>query len=193
VHQSRVRELLHGGALAGRRVGRQWLIDAGDLDRHRELGRGGGATSRAMSARVAWAAGALLDGQDTGRLASSERSRLRSRLLGHVEEVAIFRRWLSARQSGTTRYRIAESDMAALLQEQGVVAAGISAAHTHGARLSAAGEAEAYVDAAVAERLKKDSFSWPANAGTCSCAPWTAPGTPTPPLSAMGCSSRPGS
>lgn len=157
VHQSRVRELLQAGTLTGRRVGRQWLIDAGDLDRHRELILGG-ATSRAMSARTAWAAGALVDGQDTAWLASSERSRLQSRLLRNADEVATFRRWLSSRQTGTERLRIAEDDIAALLQEEGVVATGISAARAHGVGLSAAGEADAYVTEAVAGRLKKAYF-----------------------------------
>jgi excisionase family DNA binding protein len=141
VHQSRVRELLQAGTLTGRRVGRQWVIDADDLDRHRDLVRGG-ATSRAMSPRTAWAAGALVDGQDTAWLASSEKSRLRSRLLRHVDEVATFRRWLSARQSSTERFRIAESDITALLEENGVVATGISAAHVYGVRLSAVGEGD---------------------------------------------------
>lgn len=157
VHQSRVRELLHAGTLIGRRVGRQWVIRTDDLDRHRELVRGG-ATSRAMSARTAWAAGALLDGQHTEWLASSERSRLRARLTEHAEEVVTFRRWLSTRQTGTVRLRIADADIAALLGEPGVVATAISAAHSHGLRLSAVGEAEAYVTAAVAKKLTKAYF-----------------------------------
>ena len=111
-----------------------------------------------MSARTAWAAGALVDGRDTAWLASSEKSRLRSRLLRHADEVATFRRWLSARQSRTDRFRIAESDIAALLEESGVVATGISAAHVYGVRLSAVGEGDAYVTAAVARRLKKAYF-----------------------------------
>jgi excisionase family DNA binding protein len=157
VHQSRVRELLHAGTLIGRRVGRQWVIRTDDLDRHRELVRGG-ATSRAMSARTAWAAGALLDGQGTDWLASSERSRLKARLFQHAAEVVTFRRWLSTRQTGTVRLRIADADIAAFLREPGVVATGISAAHSHGLRLSAVGEAEAYVIAAVAEKLTKAYF-----------------------------------
>lgn len=157
VHQTRVRELLQAGTLTGRRVGRQWLIDIDVLDRHRELIRGG-ATSRAMSARIAWAAGALLDGQETSWLASSERSRLRSRLLRHTREVTTFQRWLSARQVGTERVRIAEADIATLLQARDVVSTGISAAAAHGTRLSAAGEADAYVTASLAKRLTKKYF-----------------------------------
>lgn len=157
VHPSRVRELLHAGTLTGRRVGRQWVIKADDLDRHRELIRGG-ATSRAMSARTAWAAGALVDGQGTDWLASSERSRLKSRLLQHAEEVATFRRWLSSRQACVERFRVADADIAALLKEHDVVATGISAAGAHGTRLSAVGEADAYVTAAVARALKEDYF-----------------------------------
>jgi excisionase family DNA binding protein len=157
VHQSRVRELLHAGTLTGRRIGRHWLIRTDDLDRHRELVRGG-ATSRAMSTRTAWAAGALLDGQQTGWLASSERSRLKTRLVEHSTETMTFRRWLSARQTGAQRLRIADSDIAALLQERGVVATGISATHSYGLRLSAVGEAEAYVSTDVAKKLTKAYF-----------------------------------
>lgn len=111
-----------------------------------------------MSARTAWAAGALVDGQDTAWLASSERSRLRSRLLRHSDQVATFRRWLSSRQSSTERVRIAESDIAAILEENGAVATGISAAHVYGLGLSAVGEGDAYVTAAVARRLKTAYF-----------------------------------
>lgn len=157
VHPSRVRELLHARTLAGRRVGRQWLIKVDDLDRHRELIRSG-ATSRSMSARTAWAAGALLDGQHTDWLASSERSRLKSRILQHREEVATFRRWLSARQARVERFRIGEADIGALLEEEGVVATGISAAGAYGARLSAVGEADAYATASVATALKEKYF-----------------------------------
>lgn len=157
VHPSRVRELLHAKTLAGRRVGRQWLIKVDDLDCHRELIRSG-ATSRAMSARTAWAAGALLDGQHTAWLASSERSRLKSRILQHREEVATFRRWLAARQARVERFRIADADVGALLEEEGVVATGISAVGAYGARLSAVGEADAYVTATVATALKEKYF-----------------------------------
>lgn len=157
VHQTRVRELLQAGTLTGRRVGRQWLIDVDVLDRHRELILAG-ATSRAMSTRIAWAAGALLDGHETCWLASSERSRLRSRLLRHTGEVATFQRWLSARQVGTERVRVADADIASLLKERDVVATGISAAAAHGTRLTAAGEAEVYTTASLAKRLTKKYF-----------------------------------
>ena len=157
VHQSRVRQLLHAGTVGGRRLGRQWLIDADDLDRHRDL-VSGGATSRAMSARTAWAAAALVDGQDTRWITSSERSRLQGRLQRNAEEVVTFRRWLSTRQLSTARFRIADSDIAAFLQEQDVVATGISAARSHGQRLSAAGEAEAYATVELARKLTRKYF-----------------------------------
>jgi hypothetical protein len=70
----------------------------------------------------------------------------------------MFRRWLSARQARTERFRIADADVAAFLLEQGVVATGISAARSHGQRLGAAGEAEAYVTAVVAKKLSKKYF-----------------------------------
>lgn len=157
VHQTRVRELLRAGTVVGRRVGRQWLIDLDELDRHRDLVRGG-AKSRAMSTRSAWAAGALLDGQETGWLSSSERSRLKARLRRHADEVATFRRWLAARQVAVERFRLGDQDVAALLGERGVVATGISAARSHGQKLSAADEAEAYVTHAAARTLTRKYF-----------------------------------
>ena len=152
VHQSRVRGLLRAGTLAGRRVGHLWVIDLDELDRHRDLVRGGG-TSRAMSPRVAWAAGALVDGQPTPWLTSSERARLAARLRAHNGEVRPFQRWLGRRQLDVTRYRVADADVGPFLAEAGVVATGVSAAAAYRLGLGAVNEAEAYVTAAVAERL----------------------------------------
>ncbi|MDP9225035.1 MAG: helix-turn-helix domain-containing protein [Actinomycetota bacterium] len=157
VHQSRVRGLLSAGTLAGRRIGNQWLIELHDLERHRDLIRGG-ATSRAMSTRTAWAAGALLDGQNTRWLATSERARLAQRLLRHTNALQSFRRWLLTRQTSAALYRIADSDIEALLNEAGVVATGVSAARAYDLGVGAIAEADVYVTDDVARQLIKKYF-----------------------------------
>lgn len=142
VHQSRVRQLARVGTLASRRLGRQWVIELAELDRHRELVRAG-ATSRPMSARVAWAAAALLDGQPTTWLEASERSRLVRRLRG-AREPSTYQRWLLRRQSAVLRFRVADGDVQAVLHEPAVVATGIGAVAALGLGLGASG-GEAYV------------------------------------------------
>lgn len=154
VDVSRVRQLLTAGTLEGRRLGRQWLVSSSDLDRHQALTRSG-VRSRAFSARVAWAAGALLDGRDARWLTKGERSRLVARLAG-ADGTAIFQRWLRMRHEGVTRYRVGDTDIASLLCEVGVVTTGLSAARHYGQALGAANEAEAYANADVLDRLVRD-------------------------------------
>jgi excisionase family DNA binding protein len=144
VHQSRVRELIGAGTLTGRRLGRQWLVAAEDVERQEALSRAG-VRSRSMSARIAWAAAALVDGQHADWLAASERVRLAARVR-RAEGTAIFQRWLMTRHTHVTGYRIADGDVASFLAEDGVVATGVSAARAHGTGLGSASEAEVYVD-----------------------------------------------
>jgi excisionase family DNA binding protein len=80
VTPARVRALLEQGGLTGRRVGSQWIVDD-DSVRNR-LDMAASTRGRPLSCRGAWSAAALSDGQATPWLASSERSRLRSRLTG---------------------------------------------------------------------------------------------------------------
>lgn len=75
---SRVRALVAGGFLAGRRVGDRWLVDTATVERWADV-VGPGARSRPMSPRVAWAAADLLDGGRADWLTAGERSRLRRR------------------------------------------------------------------------------------------------------------------
>lgn len=154
VDVSRVRQLLSAGTLEGRRLGRQWLVSATDLDRHQAL-TSSGVRSRAFSVRVAWAAAALLDGGDAEWLTSGERSRLLARL-ADAEGTTVFQRWLRRRHEGVTRYRVADADVASLLQEEGIVATGLSAARQYGQALGAANDAEAYVTADVLGQLVRD-------------------------------------
>lgn len=159
VHPSRVRALLNAGTLHGRRVGSQWLINIEDIDRRKALIRGGGR-SRAMSTRIAWAAAALADGQRADWISASERTRLRTRLLHHgtAADLPSYQRWLSTRQQGVTRYRLAAPDLPDLLSVTGVVATGLSAARAFGCGLGPGGQADIYVTDTVARSLIKSFF-----------------------------------
>jgi len=156
VHQSRVRELLASGRLAGRRVGSRWVVDA--LSVARRLETVAATSGRPLSTRIAWSAAAILDGQPTSWLRTGERSRLRARLRRHdATETQLYRWWMQTRSSAT-RYRLAEADVAELVSAEGVVAGGISAANRYGLGLGHGNEAEVYVDSPTARRLVDDFF-----------------------------------
>jgi excisionase family DNA binding protein len=158
VHPSRVRSLIASGQLPARRIGVQWVLDEADLE-DREAFVAAGATGRAMSPRIAWAAAALLDGADADWLSTSERSRLRARLRTHdADDWQTFRRWLSSRQTAVTRFRVGEADVEALLAREEVVAAGVSAARGYRLGLGTSGEAAAYVSASVLAELVEAFF-----------------------------------
>ncbi|MCA1712782.1 MAG: helix-turn-helix domain-containing protein [Actinobacteria bacterium] len=158
VNAARVRALVSSGALAGRRIGSQWVVDRGAIERRGQI-VGAGGRSRSMSARVAWAAADLLDGGNAAWLATSERARLRSRLAAHgAAGWQTYSRWLASRQTSADRYRVGDGDIAAVLAADGVVATGASAASAYGLGLSAAGQAEAYADSATAAGLVDEFF-----------------------------------
>ena len=156
VHETRVRALLSSGALKGRRLGNQWLIDTAALEDRRDLALAG-AKSRALSVRSCWGAGALADGLDADWLASSERSRLRARLrTAHKRQV--FQRWMASRHSDVLYLRCGTSDLQNLVQATGAVATGARAAATWGVNLAAAGTAELYVTRSTAQRVIDEFF-----------------------------------
>lgn len=159
VHQSRVRALLSAGTLHGRRIGHQWVIGTEDIDQRKAL-ISGGAKSRAMTARTAWAAAALADGGQATWITASERTRLRGRLRQHgdVTALATYQRWLTSRQASVTRYRVADRDLADLLHADGVVATGLTAARAYDLGLGTSGQADIYVTRDLARRLVKDFF-----------------------------------
>ncbi|MGH3248449.1 MAG: helix-turn-helix domain-containing protein [Trebonia sp.] len=76
----RVRQLLMSGDLAGRRLGRVWLVSAESVARMRE--RGARLPGRPLGPRRAWALLDLLAGGDAASLAPSARSQVRVRARG---------------------------------------------------------------------------------------------------------------
>jgi len=80
VSEPRVRQLLVSGDLAGRRLGRAWLVSAESVARMAE--RGVRPPGRPLGPQRAWALLDLLAGGDAAWLASPARSQLRARLRG---------------------------------------------------------------------------------------------------------------
>ncbi|WP_156077350.1 helix-turn-helix domain-containing protein [Saccharothrix sp. NRRL B-16314] len=156
LNPSRVRALLKEGGLTGRRVGSQWVVDDDSVTRRLDMAAS--ARGRPLSRRSAWGAAALSDGQATPWLASSERSRLRTRLAGHAADGVDVYRWWMRKRASVARYRIADADIAELLADSAVVAGGISAAAPYDLGLSFADEAEVYVGSSEVGRLVDEFF-----------------------------------
>jgi excisionase family DNA binding protein len=141
----RVRALIASGMLPAERVGGRWLVSHYAVaDRGETLP----VPIRSMSARIAWAAAALVDGLPVGWLGSDELSRLRRRIREDEGDPVTWRAWLRRREAVT--HRFAASDLDALLGDEQVVATGISAARAYGSDLGSAGEAEVYLDTGAA-------------------------------------------
>ncbi|QCB96579.1 helix-turn-helix domain-containing protein [Arthrobacter sp. PAMC25564] len=150
-----VHRLLRSGQLtAAGTVGKTILIDRSTVER---VAVGGTRHGRAWTAKTAWAALALLSGQNPTWISSSEKSRLRSRLR-ELDANAVC---LLARKKDTTRrFRVSPDGLAALNDH--LVASG-AAAMRDGAMAATfglsggGGIAEGYVMAGDAQALA-DAF-----------------------------------
>lgn len=163
VSQARVRTLINSGGLTARRVGTLWLIDAASVEHQRGLTTAG-ATGRAMSPRVAWAAADLADGGTAGWLSATERSRLRRRL-SQSTEVDVVRRWMSRRASSIHCYKVGPKDLTALLTDSRVVRTGISAVESYRLGLGTGGAADVYVSSEDLEQLVRGYVLLPTGRG----------------------------
>ncbi|AHW62547.1 Hypothetical protein CGLY_00495 [Corynebacterium glyciniphilum AJ 3170] len=163
VSQARVRALINSGGLTARRVGTLWLIDAASIEHQRGLTTAG-ATSRAMSPRVAWAAADLADGGAAAWLSATERSRLRRRL-SSTTEVDVVRRWTSRRANSTHRYKVGPRDLTALLTDRRVTRTGISAVESYRLGLGTGGDADIYVSSEDLEQLVRGYVLLPTGRG----------------------------
>lgn len=154
VSEQRVRALLKQGRLAGRKVGRAWLV-SGDRDLSARENRG-----RPVSAANAWALLALLSGEIPAWVDPSVRSRLRRRIRdGELVHV------LKASEPRATIYRgrVLPTDLPKLSSTFHLVRSGLSATDS-GLDIVPVGQAlDAYVDAktlrAIERRLRPDRAS----------------------------------
>lgn len=163
VSQARVRALVNSGGLTARRVGTLWLIDSASIEHQRSLTTAG-ATSRAMSPRVAWAAADLADGGTAAWLSATQRSRLRRRL-SSTTEVDVVRRWMNRRGSTVHRYKVGPKDLTALLTDSRVVRTGISTVESYRLGLGTGGAADVYVSSEDLGQLVKGYVLLPTGRG----------------------------
>jgi hypothetical protein len=162
--ESRVRQMLRSGALAGRHVGRAWVVPADAvamLSQHRPAG------GRPLSPQRAWGLLDLLDGGKAPWLDRYARSKVRAHLrrLAGGEPAA----WGDALRARERRQpvRAHRAALARLRETDGVWPAGPASASLAGADLVAPGAVpEFYINAEA----------WPGLAGELRLAP--APGRP---------------
>lgn len=137
VSERRVRQMLADGVLDGERIGRAWVIDAGQL---RAVGHLRPKVGRPWSAASTWALLALADGKDA-ELSPVARSRAKSRLAGGLAH-AVGR--LAARAE-LHRFYAHPSVLDRLAQAPEIVRGGASAAVDHEVDLLAQDGFDGYV------------------------------------------------
>ena len=155
ITRASIHDLLRSGQLnSSGHAGRMLLVDRSSVER---LAAAGTRRGRAWTARTAWAALALLSGQNPTWISSSEKSRLKSRLRDlNADAVCI----LARNKDKTIRFRATPDGLAALTDH--LIASGASAmrddatAETFGMS-GGGGIAEGYVMAGDARALA-DAF-----------------------------------
>lgn len=151
ITRASVHDLLHSGQLTSiGQAGRTLLIDRSSVER---LAAAGTRRGRAWTAKTAWAALALLSGQNPTWISSSEKSRLKSRLRKlDANAVCI----LARNKDKTIRFRATTDGLAALTDH--LIASGASAMRDEGTAdtfgmSGGGGIAEGYVMAGDARAL----------------------------------------
>jgi excisionase family DNA binding protein len=149
VSEPRVRQLLASGDLAGRRLGRAWLVSADSVAKMQE--RGARPPGRPLGPRRAWALLDLLAGGDAAWLASSARSQLRARLHGLAGAAPAQWRAALRGRSEVLSCRAHPAAISRLAGHEGVLAAGLAVLEGRSFDLVIAGHPidQAYVDPAL--------------------------------------------
>lgn len=144
---SRVRTLAEAGQLRGRKIGRQWVFSATEIDRWAGRRRVGG---RPLSKSASLGLLFELSGESADWLDRVARWKvLHSQAAGDPDILAA----RSAGRAERIERRAHPSDLPRMLAEPGVVRSGISAASDHGIDLVAPGVIEVYVDQQLAKDL----------------------------------------
>jgi hypothetical protein len=123
--ESRVRQLLRSGELAGQHLGRVWLVDADGVARR--AGRGAGS-ARPMAPARAWGLLDLLDGRAASWLTSQARSQVRALMRGLPD--ATPDRWRAALRARSTVHvvRAHPGVLSRILADPHIVVAGVDRA-----------------------------------------------------------------
>ena len=144
VSPRRVRQMISGGHLAARRVGRVWAIDEHDLNAARRR-----PAHRPWKPESAWAVLAAAEGAPPPSLSAYERHRALKRLQKGLASLAPL---LSERADRRTFYTH-PADLDRIIATPGVVRTAASAAEEHSIDLVGPGPAEAYVTEATLGRI----------------------------------------
>lgn len=151
VGEEQVRRLVRSGQLAASKVGQTVVIDDDAVDaRARFAVRPG----RLLVSATAWGALWELSGERASWLNPADRSRLRGRLRGYDAEQVV-----AATRARAERHavRVLPAYRAAVLEAEGVVVSGLTAAAAVGADIvTAGGEDEAYCSAVTFAELRDD-------------------------------------
>lgn len=155
VSPQRIQQRIADGSLPASRVGGRWLLDAVDLPAP--------SVSRPLSARMAWALVAHLDGSPTG-VSPAEQVRVRSyaaRLRVVDDPAPLLRSWL-ARRGERLGFRAARPDLPDLRADERLRRSGVSADRSG---IVAEDVVEAYVGRGDLADVVEDYFLVPADGG----------------------------
>ncbi len=144
---SRVRALAAAGQLPGRKVGRQWVFAASDLERWADRRH---ARGRPLSPAASLGLLFELSGEPAGWLDRVARWKVLHSQAASDLELLVAR---SVRRAERIERRAHPSDLPRILAEPDVVRSGLSATSDHGIDLIAPGTIELYVDRARAGDL----------------------------------------
>ncbi|MGY1846988.1 helix-turn-helix domain-containing protein [Blastococcus sp. SYSU DS1021] len=151
VEPEQVRRLIRAGKLAAHRVGRTLVLDEDAVEGRARLPITAG---RALAPRTVWAALWQLSGEDVDWLPPADRSRLLARLRGYDAE-----RLVAAARDRAERHelRVLPAYRQRLLDADGVVPSGLTAAAVVGADIVAAeAAAELYCAEATLDELRRE-------------------------------------
>lgn len=147
VHPSRIRAMVKAGQLDAEKLAGRWFVNRSSLERRCSVDSPDG---RPFSPINAWALLSLAEGRRADWVDKSSQSRLRGHLRRRPWEELVPR--LRSRAS-SVRLRAHPSALDRLVQESGVILAGISAAGRYGIEIQPSDELEAYVYEARADEL----------------------------------------
>ncbi len=149
VAPSRVRALAESGQLQGRKVGRQWVFSAAEVDKCASRPRlAGRPLSEAASLGLLFE----LSGEPASWLDRVAKWKVLHSQAARDPQCLVAR---SGRRAERIELRAHPSDLPRVLAEQGVMRSGVSAAREYGIDLAAPGVIEIYVDRQRARELKK--------------------------------------
>lgn len=152
----RIRAMIRGGIVEAEKIGDRWFVDKSSLERRKALKA---PVGRPLAPLNAWGV-LFLASRDFSQAAPSYFQSIspwmRSRIRSRIRKEGL--RWLVPRlykRAAIERFRAHPSDLSNLLEESGVVRAGISVASQYSMDVSDSGVVELYVHEKQLPRLRR--------------------------------------